>query len=231
MHGVPCQRQIDMFSIPPQDITGLVLAGGQGRRMGGHDKGLIEVHGQPLAAWTLARLAQQTGAQAISANRHLEVYRRLGVPVWADEAATDRSPEQNFKSFNGEFNGEFNGPLAGMAVGLAHCTTPYMAVVPCDSPCFPTDLVTQLARGLLDADADLALGASVEAGQPRLQPVFCLLRSDVLPDLRQFLAGGERKVMGWMQQRRHAVVPFDDAQAFSGANTPQELAALALRLR
>jgi len=202
-----------MLSIPSRDITGLVLAGGQGRRMGGRDKGLIEVHGQPLAAWTLARLAQQTGAQAISANRHLDVYRRLGVPVWADGAAA------------------FNGPLAGMAVGLAHCTTPCMAVVPCDSPGFPADLVAQLARGLLNADADLALAASVEPGHTRFQPVFCLLRSALLPDLRQFLAGGERKVMGWMQQCRHVVVPFDDAQAFSGANTPQELAALALRLR
>jgi len=202
-----------MPCIAPHDITGLVLAGGQGRRMGGRDKGLIEVHGQPLAAWTLARLAKQTGAQAISANRHLDVYRQLGVPVWADEQAA------------------FNGPLVGMAVGLAHCTTPYMAVVPCDSPCFPVDLVAQLARGLLGADADLALAASTEPGQARSQPVFCLLRSTLLPDLRQFLSGGERKVLGWMQQCRHVVMPFDDAQAFSGANTPQELAALALRLR
>jgi len=187
--------------------------------MGGRDKGLIEVHGQPLAAWTLARLAQQTGAQAISANRHLSVYRQLGVPVWTDEAAAGASTVQ------------FNGPLAGMAVGLAHCATPYMAVVPCDSPCFPADLVPRLAQGLLDADADVALAASVEAGQTRPQPVFCLLRSDVLPDLQQFLEGAERKVLGWMQQCRHVVVPFDQAQAFSGANTPQELAALALRLR
>jgi len=199
--------------------------------MGGRDKGLIDVHGQPLAAWTLARLAQQTGAQAISANRSLEVYRQLGVPVWADGMATDRLPEHNFNGLNGEFNGSFNGPLAGMAVGLSHCTTPYMAVVPCDSPCFPADMVSQLARGLLNADADLALAASAESGQTRPQPVFCLLSASLLPTLQRFLASGGRKVLGWMQQCRHVVVPFDDAQAFSGANTPQELAALALRLR
>jgi len=222
------------------DITGLVLAGGQGRRMGGRDKGLLVVQGRPLAAWTLARLAGQTGTQAISANRHLDAYRRLGVPVWTDGAATHAPVTAGH---DGMSNGQpdFSGPLAGMAAGLARGTTPYLAVVPCDSPCFPADLVQRLAQALRSAQADVALAATAQAGQGaqqaqaqetlRPQPVFCLLRTVLLPDLQYFLKSGGRRVLDWMQQCRHVQVRFDDAQAFAGANTPQELAALQGRLK
>jgi len=221
--------------IPPSDITGLVLAGGQGRRMGGRDKGLLMVRGQPLAAWTLARLAGQTGAQAISANRHLDVYRRFGVPVWTDGVAASATANSGHDGMHSD-KPDFSGPLAGMAAGLAHCTTPWLAVVPCDSPCFPADLVPRLTQGLLSAQADVALAATAQSAQGaqqahvRPQPVFCLLRTTLLPDLQCFLKSGGRKVMDWMRQCRHTLVRFDDALAFAGANTPEELAALALRL-
>jgi len=216
-----------MSFIPAHDITGLVLAGGQGRRMGGRDKGLMEVHGQPLTAWALARLAKQTGAQAISANRHLDVYRQLGVSVWPDEVLQDGTRADSPPTFS--------GPLAGIAAGLAHCATPWLAVVPCDSPCFPADLVQRLAHGVLDAQADLALATVHQEAhghdyQHRPQPVFCLLHTRLLPDVRHFVQSGGRKVLDWMQQCRHACVPFDDANAFAGANTPDELKVLAQRL-
>lgn len=205
-----------MPASPPlrPDITGLMLAGGEGRRMGGRDKGLLTVHGRPLAQWTLERLAPQVGALGISANRHPQAYRELGAPVWPDASSG------------------FEGPLAGIAAGLAHCATPYLAVVPCDTPCFPPDLVERLALGLARADAELAMAATAvsDAGAPRVQPVFCLLRATLLPSLRQYLAEGGRKVEDWARRHRHVLVPFEQEDAFAGANTPDELAALALRL-
>lgn len=203
------------FALPSrQDVTGLILAGGLGRRMQGQDKGLLSIRGKTLTQWTQARLAPQVGSLGISANRNLDDYQKLGVEVWPDSA-------QNFE-----------GPLAGMASGLMHCVTPYMAVVPCDTPCFPVDLVERLSAGLTQADAQLALATTTapDRDQPRIQPVFCLLHVSLLPSLQQFLATGERKVEQWARQHRLALVHFDDAEAFAGANTPQELAALSQRL-
>jgi len=201
---------------PPvrQDITGLVLAGGEGRRMGGRDKGLLEVHGRPLAQWTLERLAPQVSALGISANRHLEDYRRLGAPVWPDTEPG------------------FNGPLAGIAAAMAQCQTPYLAVVPCDTPCFPDDLVARLAQALAREDAELAMAATPGpgGGAPLAQPVFCLLHTALLPSLQRFLAQGDRKVGLWMRQQRHALALFEQADAFAGANTPEERDALSRRL-
>ena len=209
-------KTADMPANPPlrPEITGLVLAGGQGRRMDGQDKGLLAVHGRPLALWTLERLAPQVGGLGISANRHLQAYRQLGVPVWPDATPG------------------FDGPLAGIAAGLAHCGTPYLAIAPCDTPCFPPDLVERLGLGLAQADAELALAATATdgSGTPRVQPVFCLLRAALLPSLRQFLAEGGRGVEQWARRHRLALVHFEQAEDFAGANTPAELAALSRRL-
>lgn len=205
-----------MPAAPPlrHEITGLILAGGLGRRMDGQDKGLLTVHGHPLAQWTMWRLAPQVGGLGISANRNLAHYQRLGAPVWPDATPG------------------FDGPLAGIAAGLAHCDTPYLAVVPCDTPCFPADLIERLGGGLAEAEAELALAVTVADAQdaPRVQPVFCLLRATLLPSLCQFLAKDGRKVEQWARRHRLALVPFEQAEAFAGANTPQELAALARRL-
>ncbi|WP_295951439.1 molybdenum cofactor guanylyltransferase MobA [Rhodoferax sp.] len=183
-------------------ITGLVLAGGRGTRMGGVDKGLQDFQGQPLALHALNRLQPQVATLMLNANRHLADYAAFGVPVWPDADA------------------EFTGPLAGMLAGLTHCTTPFLATVPCDAPLFPLDLVQRLAA--VDADIVVATAAD-DSGVQRLQPVFCLLRTDLHASLAQFLAAGGRKVGQWMAQHHCVRVAFAEPQAFANANTQAEL--------
>ena len=199
--------------INQKEISGLILAGGRGTRMGGIDKGL-QVHlGLPLAQHALERLSPQVGALMLNANRNLSTYQAMGVPVWQDEMP------------------DFPGPLAGMLAGLMHCDTPYLVTVPCDSPNFPTDLVARLAQGLVDASADLATAYTREAGELRAQPVFCLMRIALRNNLRAFIESGERKT-GLFAARHHgAKVIFDDAAAFANANTPGELAELQINPR
>ena len=197
--------------IGPDDITGLVLAGGRGARMGGVDKGLQVFRGQALAQMAVERLKPQVGHLAINANRHLDTYLGWGMPVWSDE------PEL----------GEFAGPLAGFLTGLTQCKTPYLCTVPCDTPLFPTDLVKRLAHGLQETDGDLAMAIAAEgAGELRPQPVFCLMKIELSHDLRRFMAEGGRKIDAWTARHRHVRVPFSrpaDAQAFININTLGEL--------
>jgi molybdopterin-guanine dinucleotide biosynthesis protein A len=191
--------------IEKQDITGLVLAGGRGSRMGGVDKGLQNHHGMPLAMHALLRLAPQVGAMMINANRNLGAYESMGVPVWPDTLA------------------DYAGPLAGFLTGLERCETPYLVTVPCDSPLFPADLVARLARALADADAEIAMPATRENGVLQVQPVFCLMKATVLESLVRFTQDGQRKIDKWTALHHCVDVPFDDAQAFANANTADEL--------
>ncbi len=170
--------------------------------MGGVDKGLQDFHGQPLARHALERLRPQVGGLVLSANRHLADYAAFGVPVLPDADA------------------EFAGPLAGMLAGLAHCTTPFLATVPCDAPLFPLDLVARLAA--VQADIVVAT-APDDTGVQRPQPVFCLLRTDLRTSLAQFLAAGGRKVGQWMAQHHCERVAFAEARAFANANTQAAL--------
>ena len=200
------------------NITGLVLAGGRGTRMGGVDKGLQAFNGMPLGLHTLQRLRPQVGRLMINANRNLPAYTEMGAPVWAD----------------GSELGDYAGPLAGFATGLAHCSTPYLLTVPCDTPLFPTDLVARLMHAFALNRADFAVASAPEAdGQLHSQPVFCLMRTNVLPHLVQFTQAGGRKIDGWTSQHRTVHVPFDqphdDPQAFFNANTLAELLQLEAR--
>ena len=193
-----------------QDITGLILAGGRGSRMGGVDKGLQTFRGMPLALHTLMRLQLQVGEVMVNANRNLAAYESFGVPVWPDALP------------------DFAGPLAGFLTGLERCETPWMATVPCDTPLFPLDLVPRLQQAALDGDADIAMASAPEAdGQLRPQPVFCLLRRELLDSLVRFTHGGGRKIDAWTAQQRtvHVVFdrPGDDPRAFFNANTLGEL--------
>ncbi|KAF1047183.1 molybdenum cofactor guanylyltransferase MobA [Xylophilus sp.] len=196
-------------------ITGLVLAGGRGSRMGGVDKGLQAFGGATLAARALLRLRPQAQRLAISANRHLDRYGALGVPVWPDA------------------DGGFAGPLAGMLAGLAHCTTDWLVTVPCDAPYFPADLVARLLKAAQHQDALLAHAAGPGGGSGgdrlRDQPVFALLHASLRDDLAAYLASGGRKVGAWMAAHRPAVARFDapgdDPTAFANANTLDELSA------
>lgn len=195
--------------ISRDDITGLVLAGGRGSRMGGVDKGLQNHQGMPLALHALLRLSPQVGAMMLNANRNLGAYESLGAPVWPDAVP------------------DYPGPLAGFLAGLGHCETPYLATVPCDSPRFPADLVERLAQGLAEAQAHIAMAVTLdEAGQRQRQPVFCLMHTGVLDSLVRFIEGGQRRIDRWTDAQRCVEVLFDDAGAFVNANTLQELQGL-----
>lgn len=200
--------------IDTSQITGLILAGGRGSRMGGVDKGLQPYRGLPLAMHAMLRLQPQVGELMINANRNLGAYESFGVPVWPDADA------------------DYAGPLAGFLVGLERCETPYLVSVPCDTPAFPADLVARLAAALEAEDAELAMprtprvddDGSGEALQ--LQPVFCLMKATLLESLVRFSQGGGRKIDRWTAQHRAALVDFDDARAFFNANTLDELKTL-----
>lgn len=196
--------------IPKQDITAVILAGGRGSRMGGVDKGLQNFHGMPLAVQTLMRLAPQVGEVMINANRNLAAYESFGVPVWPDALA------------------DYAGPLAGFLTGLERCETPYLLTVPCDTPLFPQDLAARLAEALEREGADIAMAAAREEdGQVRTQPVFCLLKHELMESLVRFTHEGGRKIDKWTALHKQAIVTFDapgdDARAFFNANTLEEL--------
>ncbi len=196
-----------------EGVTALILAGGRGARMGGIDKGLQNFRGLPLALQTLMRLQLQSEAPQevlINANRNLAAYESLGAAVWPD-------------TLDG-----FAGPLAGFLTGLERCETPLLLTVPCDTPLFPLDLLERLHRALVEQDADLAMAAAREEdGQLRPQPVFCLLRMELLDSLVAFTQKGGRKNDDWPGQHRCSLVPFDGPQdapeAFFNANTLEEL--------
>jgi len=187
-----------------KDITGLVLAGGQGRRMGGVDKGLATLRGRPMVAWVLERLAPQVGALVVNANQNLEQYRAYGHPVVSDEI------------------GGFAGPLAGLQVGMKAARTPFILTAPCDSPFLPDDLASRLSAALQAQRADVAV---VKTGKWH-QPVFALVRTALLPHLTAYLEKGGRKIDSWYGMLHIAEVVFDDEEAaFSNINTTEELKA------
>jgi molybdopterin-guanine dinucleotide biosynthesis protein A len=190
--------------IPRSEITGIVLAGGQGRRMGGVDKGLVAFRGAPMVAAVIERLAPQVGAIVVNANQNALAYAAFGHPVVADAV------------------GGFAGPLAGLHAGLAAATTSHAVTVPCDSPFLPRDLVSRLAKGLAEAGADLAVARTHD--QPH--PVFALVRTELRPHLQAFLDGGGRKIDAWYASLAVVEVAFDDeAEAFRNINTRDELSA------
>ena len=200
--------------INPQDITGLILAGGRGSRMGGADKGLQNFNGMPLALHTLIRLQMQLGPVMVNANRNLGAYEAFCNQVWPDVLA------------------DYAGPLAGFLTGLERCETPYLMTVPCDTPLFPLNLVQRLSQALVEQQADIAMASAPEmdaAGQVQLraQPVFCLLKVQLLESLVKFTQGGGRKIDAWTATHTTVLVPFDQAtdnpMAFANANTLAEL--------
>ncbi|MBL8472170.1 MAG: molybdenum cofactor guanylyltransferase [Rhodocyclaceae bacterium] len=189
-----------------QSITGLVLAGGLGRRMGGVDKGLADFRGRPMAAWVLDRLRPQVGAILINANQNADRYAAWGYPVLPDAI------------------GGYAGPLAGLHAGLTHAATPYVLTVPCDSPYLPYDLAARLAKALAAVGARVAYAQA--GGQPH--PVFALVSRALLPELESYLAGGGRKIDTWFNAAGAVTCNFEDeADCFANINTAQELERLA----
>jgi molybdenum cofactor guanylyltransferase len=201
------QAQIDQFIQPPtrEAITGVVLAGGQGRRMGGRDKGLVPFRGRPLVQWVLSALRPQVATLIISANRNREVYEAFGYPVIADRVAG------------------FQGPLAGFASAMAEMRTPWMVVVPCDGPFLAPDLVERLRAALRREGAEIA---AVTDGM-RMQPVYALIPVTLAPSLNAFLAAGERRIDLWYGRHRVALADFSDRPgSFTNINSEGDAAAL-----
>ncbi len=195
---------------PREAVTGVILAGGRGARMGGVDKGLVEVAGRPMVEHVLAAVERQAGAVAINANRSTERYARYGHPVIADR-----------------MDG-FQGPLAGMASALAAAATEFVLVVPCDSPLVDASLGPRLHAALLRHGADVAVAHDGE----RMHPVFVLLRRAARAGLDDFLARGERKIDRWFAKEKTAVVDFSDLpDMFLNVNREEDRSRLEARLQ
>lgn len=182
-------------------ITGLVLAGGLGRRMGGVDKGLQILNGQPLVEHVIARLEPQVDVLLINANRNIDAYANYGHRIIADR-----------------IDG-YAGPLAGIHAGLSICSTPLLVSAPCDSPKLPTDLVCRLAEALTASGAEIAIPATTSG----LQPAFALMRREVLPGLATYLASGRRRMQEWCSGLVLRVVEFADEDPFFNTNTLADL--------
>jgi molybdenum cofactor guanylyltransferase len=185
-------------------VAGLVLAGGLGRRMGGADKGLVELEGRPMVAHVLERLAPQVSEVLINANRNAEAYEGFGVPVVSDRVEG------------------FIGPLAGLDAGLhgAGVESEWVVTCPCDSPFLPLDLVPRLLAAVQAAEADVAMARA----DGQVQPVFLLAHRRTAPSLAAYLEGGGRKIDRWVEAERHVIVDFDDCpEAFANINTVEEL--------
>lgn len=183
-------------------ISGVILAGGLGRRMGGTDKGLQELRGNPLVQWVSERLSPQVDELLINANQNGARYAAFGYRVVPDQIP------------------DFAGPLAGLHAALTTASHPLVATAPCDSPFLPTDLVSRLYQALTAQQAEIAVARTFS----QAHPVFCLCRRELLPHLSDYLARGERKFERWYSTLHAVEVPFDDvAEAFENINTRQEL--------
>lgn len=194
----------DQLSDPPAGITGVILAGGLARRMGGADKGLQTFRGRPLVAHVIERLQPQVDRLIINANRNLDAYAAFGLPLLPDAL------------------GDFPGPLAGLHAALSQAQTPWVATAPCDSPLLARDLVSRL---LAAAETHQKLLAIAKVGE-RSHPVFCVCHTRLLEALAAYLAQGERRVMAWCSAMGAIEVDFSDQpEAFGNFNTLADLAA------
>ena len=207
------------LAMPPPtaaSISGLILAGGHARRMGGQDKGLIPLAGRPLIAWVIAALTPQVGRIIISANRNQAAYAAFGHPVLGDEAG------------GAELAG-FQGPLAGIAAAMTLVETPWLLTLPCDAPLAPADLASRLAMALFHGTSGLGGMAgpcdlAVAWDGARRQPVHALLSRALLPDLLAYLAAGERRLETWQARHHSAIADFSDCpEAFLNLNAPEDI--------
>lgn len=185
-----------------QDITGVILAGGRAQRMGGVDKGLIELSGKPLLEHVIVQIKPQVDRLIINANRNLALYAAYSLPVVCDEP------------------GDFRGPLAGMLSAMRVADTAYILTVPCDCPLLPSDLALRMVAALKQNDAKICVAHNGQA----VQPVFALIPCHLADDIRAYLASGERKLETWLARHQPALVDFSDQpQAFANINTPEDI--------
>ncbi len=190
-------------------ISAIILAGGRATRMGGVDKGLVQLQQKPLIQHVIKRLKPQVDEIIINANREIKQYQALGYPVLCDEQA------------------DFIGPLAGFSLGLKHAKHDHLLTVPCDSPLLPPELAKRLMQELIENNADIA----VATNDGNAHPVFSLCKKNVLPSLTEYLASGERRVSAWQKSQKYIEVDVSDvADAFINLNTFEDLSSLELKL-
>ena len=188
------------MTINPQDINAVILAGGQGSRLGGLDKGLLKLNKRPLIQHVIHRIQPQVSNIIISANRHIDAYSNFGFDVYEDDIPN------------------FAGPLAGILKALQHCQSEWLLIVPSDSPFIPDDLVQRLSENV--ANNKIAIPHDGKY----LHPTFALAHKSLTSSLKEFLQQGERKARVWMQQQEHTIVDFSDqANAFMNINTEDDL--------
>lgn len=186
-------------------LTGVILAGGRAERMGGRDKGLLTLAGEPLIAHGIRRLRPQVAELLISANRNQEIYQQLGCRIISDD------------------NSGFRGPLAGILAALRAAKTGYVLTAPCDSPLLPPDYAQRMWAALEREQATASVGFS----EGWWQPVFALLPVSVQDDLADYLATGAGNAARWLQRHRPTAVEFPDRPLlFRNINTPDDLAQL-----
>ena len=190
-----------MSSPNKENITAVILAGGRGRRLGGQDKGLLELNGKPLIEFILDAIKPQVKTVIINANRNQDVYATYPYPVVSDDLT------------------DFQGPLAGFAAALSACNTDYIITLPCDGPAVPADLTARLSKALIEDEAELAVAHD---GQ-RMQPVYALIPRSLLSSLLTFLAAGDRKIDLWYAQHKVALADFSDVvESFFNINTEKD---------
>ena len=203
-----------MSQCPSDQLTGIILAGGRGVRVGGEDKGLLVFNGEPIVKKVFKSLSQQVHMVVVSANRHVEEYQSFGAPV-----VKDRLPD-------------YQGPLAGIEAALTVCMTPYVLVVPCDAPFIRHDLAQKLYDKMEETNVNIVFAQSyTEQGEVAAEPTFALIRSCMLSHLRVYLDSGKRKVLGWYELTDHASVLIDDPLCFANANTPEDFDRLSSQVR
>jgi molybdenum cofactor guanylyltransferase len=198
------------LNYPKEEIAGVVLAGGRATRMGGQDKGLIEINGKPMASYIVEALRPQTASVMINANRNMERYREICACAVVEDSV-----------------GEFAGPLAGMASALRLSGTEYVLTAPCDSPLVSPSLGPRLYEALEKEDAELAVAHDGH----RMQPVFALLNRGLLDSMLAYLNSGESKIDRWYAKHRTALGDFSDSRSmFLNVNTPEEREYLEVQL-
>lgn len=184
------------------DLGAVILAGGLARRMAGQDKGLIELAGQPMIQYALNTIRPLVGSCVINANRHLDQYRRFGLPVIQDQMAGHL------------------GPLAGLSAGIDALESTHVMMCPCDSPFLQAELYSLLHTNCIEQDADVAVAHDGD----RLQPVFCVVHRRVKEELDRFLESGERKIDRWFERQSLVKVPSARfVESFRNINTEDEL--------
>lgn len=208
--GASLMRATMQVTDQRKEITGVILAGGQGRRLGGKDKGLVRLNKTRLIDLVIAALMPQVGALVINANRNTAAYSALGYPVVSDEMDN------------------FQGPLAGFAAAMSSVRSQYILTVPCDAPWVAPDYAQRLHQAAIDAGSALAVAHDGK----RLQPVHALIATSLLDDLRSFLRSGERKIDRWYLRHPMVRVDFSEQPSmFDNINTPEQQVALEGKLR